>query len=87
MYILFLCPVDNYFNGGARHKHAFDIALDKYVHNFTGGNPTILDVVRYEYTDWKNWHNSGHLEGNDMHFDRGAVSFSIKPRFRFIHHV
>ena len=60
----------NYFNGGVRHKPAFDYALDRYVNKFTGNRSILTDVVKYEYTDW--W--SHHAPTGDAIYDRGAVS-------------
>ena len=61
----------NYFNGGARHKPAFDKALDRYVSKTTGDRPALLDLVRYEYTDWR---AVQHLHAASPFLDRGAVS-------------
>ncbi len=64
-------PTGNYFNGGARHKPAFDRALDRLVRKFTGYNQALADVVRYEYTDWRKVQR---LHGDDTYYDRGGVS-------------
>ena len=68
---MFFLASGNYFNGGVRHKPAFDQALDRLVTKFTGDNRALADVVRYEYTDWKKVHR---LQGDDSFYDRGAVS-------------
>ena len=42
---------DNYFDGGARHRSAFDEALDRYVGAYVR-NEDVMDVVKFEYKDW-----------------------------------
>ena len=62
---------DNYFDGGARHKPAFNDALDKYVSKYTQRIALMMDIIRYEYTDWK----TVSYQGNPFKvYNRGEVS-------------
>lgn len=64
---------DNYFNGGARYRKEFDEALDNYLLKVLKYNPTILSVVRFQYTDW----SSGKP---DADYKRGDVSISLRAQ-------
>lgn len=63
----------NYFNGGARYRKEFDEALDNYLQKVLNNNPTILSVVRFQYTDWTSGKKSSA-------FRRGDVSVSLKSK-------
>lgn len=63
---------DNYFNGGVRHKPAYDVALDRYVQKYMSYSPALTDIVRYEYTEWKKIRSP---QDREEQFDRGAVRF------------
>lgn len=68
---------NNYFNGGARYRKEFDEALDNYLLKVLKYNPTILSVVRFQYTDWSSGKPDADYKRGDLLSDMHMVAPTI----------
>lgn len=68
----------NYFSGGARYRKEFDEALDNYLIKILNYNPTMLNVVKFQYTDWSEDEATFEYKRGDLLSDMHMIAPTIE---------